>query len=94
MNRYKISHLLISEDFLRYLFIIALLFLNKPTFLFDVYIGVYKGSGTPRPKTILARDSSARTLRPIFKSGTAQPTLVGLLGPFFMFFFYVNASSI
>ena len=44
------------------------------------------GSGTPRPKTISARDSSARTFRPIFQSGTARPTLVGLLGPFFLFF--------
>ena len=41
------------------------------------------GSGTPRPKTISARDSSARTFRPIFQSGTARPTLVGPLGPFF-----------
>ena len=44
------------------------------------------GSGTPRPKTISARDSSARTFRPIFQSGTARPTLVGPLGPFFFFF--------
>ena len=43
------------------------------------------GSGTPRPKTISARDSSARTFRPIFQSGTARPTLVGPLGPFFFF---------
>ena len=45
------------------------------------------GSGTPRPKTISARDFSARTFRPIFQSGTARPTLVGLLGPFFYFLF-------
>ena len=41
------------------------------------------GSGTPRPKTVSARDSSARTFRPIFQSRTAWPTLVGPLGPFF-----------
>ena len=40
------------------------------------------GSGTPRPKTI-----SARTFWPIFQSGTPQPTLVGLLGPFYLFIF-------
>ena len=40
------------------------------------------GSETPRPKTI-----SARTIRPIFQSGTARPTLVGPLGPFFLFLF-------
>ena len=45
-------------------------------------------SGTPRPKTISARDSSARTFRPIFQSGTARPTLVGPLGPFFFYFFF------
>ena len=45
------------------------------------------GSGTPRPKTISARDSSARTFRPIFQSGTARPTLVGPLGPFFYYLF-------
>ena len=43
------------------------------------------GSGTPRPKTISDRDSSARTFRPILQPGTARPTLVGLLGPFFFF---------
>ena len=42
--------------------------------------------GTPRPKTISARDSSARTFRTIFQSGTARPTLVGPLGPFFFLF--------
>ena len=42
------------------------------------------GSGTPRPKTISARDSSARTIRPIFQFGTARPTLVGPLGPLFL----------
>ena len=47
-----------------------------------------RGSGTPRPKTISARDSSARTFRSIFQSGTARPTLVGLLGPFFLFIFF------
>ena len=47
-----------------------------------------KGSGTPRPKTISARDSSAQTIRPIFQSGTARPTLVGPLGPFFFFLFF------
>ena len=41
------------------------------------------GSGTPGPKTISVRDSSAWTFRPIFQSGTARPTLVGPLGPFF-----------
>ena len=46
------------------------------------------GSGTPRPKTISARDSSARTFRPIFQSGTARPTMVGPLGPFFYNFFF------
>ena len=46
------------------------------------------GSGTPRPKTISARDSSAQTIRPIFQSGTARHTLVGPLGPFFFFFFF------
>ena len=46
------------------------------------------GSGTPRPKTISARDSSARTFRPIFQSGTARPTLMGPLGPFFYFYFF------
>ena len=45
------------------------------------------GSGTSRPINISARDSSARTFRPIFQSGTAQPTLVGPLGPFFYFYF-------
>ena len=50
---------------------------------------VFGGSGTPRPKTISARDSSARTFRPIFQSGTARPTLVGLLGPLF-FIFYLS----
>ena len=48
----------------------------------------YDGSGTPRPKTISARDSSARTSRPIFQSGTARPTLVGPLGPFIYLFIY------
>ena len=46
----------------------------------------HQGSGTPRPKTISARDSSAQTFRPIFQSGTARPSLVGPLGPFFFFF--------
>ena len=46
------------------------------------------GSGTSRPKTISAWDSSARTLRSIFQSGTARPTLVGPLGPFFFFFLF------
>ena len=46
----------------------------------------HDGSGTPRPKTISAWDSSARTFRPIFQSGTVQPTLVGLLGPCFYFY--------
>ena len=41
-----------------------------------------QGSGTPRPKTI-----SARTFRPIFQSGTARPTLVGPLGPFYYYYF-------
>ena len=45
------------------------------------------GSGTPRPEIISARDSSARTFRPIFQSGTARPTLVGPLGPFFNFYY-------
>ena len=49
-------------------------------------MAIFPGSGTPRPKTISARDSSARTFWPIFQSGTARPTLVGLLGPFFYFF--------
>ena len=47
-----------------------------------------KGSGTPRPKTISARDSSDRMFRPIFQSGTARPPLVGPLGPFFYLFIY------
>ena len=47
-----------------------------------------EGSGTPRPKTISARDSSARTFRPIFQSGTARPTCVGPLGLFYFFIFY------
>ena len=47
------------------------------------YLRPNKGSGTPRPKTISARDSSAQTIRPIFQSGTPRPTLVGPLGPFF-----------
>ena len=38
------------------------------------------GSVTPRPKTISARDSSARTFRPIFQSETARPTLVWKTG--------------
>ena len=46
------------------------------------------GSGTPRPKTISARDSSAQTFRPIFQSGTARPTLMGPLGPFFYFYYF------
>ena len=50
---------------------------------------LFSGSGTPRPKTISARDSSARTFRPIFQSGTARPTLVGLLGPFFFYFLFI-----
>ena len=49
--------------------------------------GRFGGSGTPRPKTISARDSSARTFRSIFQSGTDRPTLVGLLGPCFYFLF-------
>ena len=53
-----------------------------------VKASVLRGSGTPRPKTISARDSSARTFRPIFQSGTARPILVGLLGPFFYYFFF------
>ena len=44
---------------------------------------IVKGFGTPRPKTILAQDSSARTFWPIFQSGTARLTLVGPLGSFF-----------
>ena len=44
--------------------------------------GICMGSGTPRSKTISARDSSARTFRSIFQSGTARLTLVGPLGPF------------
>ena len=51
------------------------------------------GSGTPRPKTISARDSSARTFRPIFQSGTARPTLVGPLGPFFYFYFIFSGGG-
>ena len=47
-----------------------------------------EGSGTPRPKTISARDSSAQTIRPIFQSGTARPTLLGPLGPFFFYFIF------
>ena len=47
------------------------------------------GSGTPRPKTISARDSSARTFRPIFQPGTARPTLVGPLGPFLFIYFFI-----
>ena len=53
----------------------------------------FPGSGTPRPKTISARDSSAWTFRPIFQSGTPRPTSVGPLGQFyfihlFLFFFW------
>ena len=51
------------------------------------------GSGTPRPKTISARDSSAQTFRPIFQSGTARPTIVGLLGPFLLFFVVVGGGG-
>ena len=47
-----------------------------------------QGSGTLRPKTISARDSSAQTFRPIFQSGTARPTLVGPLCPFFFIIFW------
>ena len=56
--------------------------------------GRFGGSGTPRPKTISARDSSARTFRPIFQSGTARPTLVGLLGPCFYFLFIFFGSGL
>ena len=51
-------------------------------------LGIIDGSGTPRSKTISARDSSVRTFRPIFQSGTARPTLVGPLGPFIYLFTY------
>ena len=60
-----------------------------------IFIIIIKGSGTPRPKTISARDSSAQTIRPNFQSGTARPTLVGPLGPFFfyLFFFFVGGGG-
>ena len=45
--------------------------LNLATFMYKHPLG---GSGTPRPKTISARDSSAQTIRPILQSGTARPT--------------------
>ena len=50
---------------------------------------VTDGSGTPQPKTILARDSSARRFWPIFQSGAARPTLVGPLGPFLYCYFFI-----
>ena len=60
-------------------------FVNKKR---DLSPHILNGSGTPRPKTISARDSSARMFRSIFQSGTARPTLVGPLGPFFIYFFF------
>ena len=55
--------------------------------LFNVVLGSLFGcSGSVRPKTISAQDSSARTIQPIFQSGTPRPILVG---PFYLFIFAI-----
>ena len=64
---------------------------TKTTLAVRLFTRVTRVTRVDSPKTLIStRDSSARTFRPIFQSGTARPTLVGPLGPFY---FYIGGGG-